>query len=1040
MYEKFLSPASFWAPHFVTVSAWVDHAPFAFWVVGAAQPRDLVELGTHGGYSFFAFCQSVAGHGLSTRCFAVDTFQGDEHAGFYDQEVFQRVWKHNEAHYAAFSRLVQSTFDGAVGQFADGSIDLLHMDGRHFYDNVKHDFETWLPKLSDRAVVLLHDINVRERDFGVARLWDELKATYPSFAFNHGHGLGVLAVGKAQSPAMAAFFEAVLDAATADAVRAAYARLGGALKADYSAAEAQARMKGRVAEAERQTAAADARAAAADARAAAAAVHVAEAESRMAGQEESFLERTVMIRAANDAFREENGDLNRHIKHLNDVMDEMHRKQGQIGLELAQSRQEVRSLLQSSSWRLTAPIRTGGVVARRVVASAKVAISQVARFLYRRTPLSKHVKRAIADAVLKVMEPLVRNTSTYRLWRIARRFEAPNAPPTPPWLRARGTFWEVARAANEDFSAAVPFQYPITAPVSPPRIAAIVHVFYDSMAPEVRRYLGNVPFPLDVFITTDAEAKKETIAGAFRGWASGSVEVRVVENRGRDIAPKLVGFKDVYPKYDYVIHLHTKWSDHASALAHWRGHIYENLLGSPDIVRSIFEAFARTPDLGLIAAQHFELISHWINWGGNLKPARMLAKRMGFDFNERGVLDFPSGSMFWARTAALKPLLDLDLTFADFPREERQIDGTLAHAIERLYFHVCERAGFRWMKIAHPALFTDASTVVPVVSQDGLTEFLARHGVSLADPKGLKPRPNQPWALAVAPAGLRARLQTTALGLDRVVAPSTKVFVGVVTYKNTALQLGRIVGTAERALNHAGLATKGRVLILDNGDPSDALTGVRESITRLPPKGNVGFGGGHNAMMAQAFADGADIYIAANPDGAFHPDAIAAIGRMMAANANRALIEALQFPVEHSKVYDPFTFETPWVSGACLAVPRALYDEIGGFDDAFFMYCEDVDLSWRARAAGFAVRVCPRALFMHAVTNRSQSPRIYRLMLESGVTLARKWGDAEFERWVSGELTDMAIPLPTAAFKPVPPAWRRVADFSSQFSFGAIRW
>jgi|GEM_PF-914070 len=172
---------------------WCGHMPFAAWLTNQLKPGIFVELGTHTGNSYFSFCQSVIENDLETKCYAVDTWVGEEHSGYYGDEVYHQVSEHNQKHYAGFSRLLRMTFDEALDGFADASVDLLHIDGLHTYDAVRHDFESWLPRLAPGAVVLLHDINVRERGFGVWKLWEELKKRYPDhFEFIHSQGLGVL--------------------------------------------------------------------------------------------------------------------------------------------------------------------------------------------------------------------------------------------------------------------------------------------------------------------------------------------------------------------------------------------------------------------------------------------------------------------------------------------------------------------------------------------------------------------------------------------------------------------------------------------------------------------------------------------------------------------------------------------------------------------------------------------------------------------------------------------------------------------------------
>jgi septal ring factor EnvC (AmiA/AmiB activator) len=231
----------FWKPQYLKpgLSAWEGHLPFAFWIMEALAPSTFIELGTHYGTSYFAFCQAVERLGLATTCFAVDTWQGDDHAGFYGEEVFGTVNAYNAERYATFSTLVRSTFDEALPHFEDGSIDLLHIDGHHSFEAVRHDFETWLPKLSDRAVVLFHDTNVRFGSFGVSKFFNSLKSRYPSFEFNHSHGLGVLGVGPKQ-PELLKLLYHLADAPTTSAtLYQVFSRLGQACQEMSSAKHAQ---------------------------------------------------------------------------------------------------------------------------------------------------------------------------------------------------------------------------------------------------------------------------------------------------------------------------------------------------------------------------------------------------------------------------------------------------------------------------------------------------------------------------------------------------------------------------------------------------------------------------------------------------------------------------------------------------------------------------------------------------------------------------------------------------------------------------------
>ncbi len=202
------SPAFTLVPqHLTDVPYWKRHIPFAFLAIELLRPRILVELGTHKGDSYMAFCQAVAALGTGTRCYAVDHWIGEETSGLHPAGLYDWLKRLHDPLYGDFSLLMQTSFDDAMPSFADGSIDLLHIDGMHTYDAVRHDFETWAPKLSDRAVVLMHDVNEFQSNFGVWKYWRELQPHYPTFLFPYGHGLGVVGVGRDIPEAFRRLFE-----------------------------------------------------------------------------------------------------------------------------------------------------------------------------------------------------------------------------------------------------------------------------------------------------------------------------------------------------------------------------------------------------------------------------------------------------------------------------------------------------------------------------------------------------------------------------------------------------------------------------------------------------------------------------------------------------------------------------------------------------------------------------------------------------------------------------------------------------------------
>ena len=397
---------------------------------------------------------------------------------------------------------------------------------------------------------------------------------------------------------------------------------------------------------------------------------MAERDGQVASLSQAVAERDGQVASLDQSVAEPDGQ----VASLNQSIAERDVQITALNYEVAARNGTIRAIQSSFSWQLTRPLR-------RVFAS----YPQLGIFARR---AAKLVWWALTLQLVKRM----------REWRLSRNAKVDGGPHFAP--------------PCDDYCFAIPFDYPIEKPTVTPNLAVVCHMYYPEMLEEFKRYLSNIPFPFDLFITTDSEEKKNEITTGLLDWNKGAVEIRLAPNRGRDIAPKLITCRDVYERYEFFLHIHSKKSPHNHAMEGWRPYLLETLLGSREIVESIFEAFNSDPLLGLIAPQHYNPVRGSIGWGWNFDAAKKFATRLGLKLSIDGKVDFPSGSMFWGRSAAIKPLLESALTIEDFPTEASQIDGTLGHIIERIYFFVCEHAGYRWLKVACPTQLQNAERVI----------------------------------------------------------------------------------------------------------------------------------------------------------------------------------------------------------------------------------------------------------------------------------------------------------------------------------------
>lgn len=373
--------------------------------------------------------------------------------------------------------------------------------------------------------------------------------------------------------------------------------------------------------------------------------------------------------------------------------------------QLADERQRIQAIFESTSWKVSRPIR---VVKRLIRGERKVVMEQartrllsLGRSFYRSLPPQLGI--GAKHLAYRAAGPVFKGLPSYEIWRRA----TPAGQQAVPSAVMSGQLVAIAEVP--------PLQEP-----SPGSIAIQLHLYYHDLADEFRASFEAMPYRFDLFVSVASAEGAEAARRSFTGMKMlGRLEVEQFPNRGRDIGPLIAGFGSALRAYDFVAHVHSKKSLYnQGATDGWRDYLCQALFGSPDNVQRVFQLLQTH---GMVYPQMFWRLPYSAcTWLGNAGVGRQLLARLGLSGPRTAYFDFPAGSMFWARGDTLKPLLDAGIRFEDFPDEAGQTDGTLAHAVERVLGCLHEASGR-----SGPAVIAD--TAMPSWSAWRVDQYIARN-------------------------------------------------------------------------------------------------------------------------------------------------------------------------------------------------------------------------------------------------------------------------------------------------------------------------
>ncbi len=230
-----------------------------------------------------------------------------------------------------------------------------------------------------------------------------------------------------------------------------------------------------------------------------------------------------------------------------------------------------------------------------------------------------------------------------------------------------------------------------------PKICVQAHIFYVDLLGEILNELKLIPYDFDLYISTDSYKKADVIMNIFEEYnMPNNIFIDVYDNRGRDIAPFIEQMRYSITRYKYVCHIHSKKSFVDVYGNNWRDYLFKSLFGSSENISNIIKNLEYNKGLGIVFPKVFQRLENAAHWGLNRNIAEKTMQKLGIDIMlPVNNLVFPVGNMFWAKVEAVLPFFS-HLSISDFQKERGQVDGTLAHAVERLWVYVSEYSGYTY--------------------------------------------------------------------------------------------------------------------------------------------------------------------------------------------------------------------------------------------------------------------------------------------------------------------------------------------------------